>query len=67
MLNRFSPILGLGIVVVAVAVPSSQQAQHKATTDVGAMFDRSCSSCHVRPDPQFKTDKAWINRIAGTT
>ena len=67
MLSRISPILGLGVVVVAVAVPGGQQARHGANTDVGAMFDQSCASCHVRPDPQFKTDKAWINRIAGTT
>lgn len=68
MINRISPLIGLGIVVAAIAVPSGQHAPQQAKSDdVGAMFDKNCASCHVRPDARFNTDKAWIARIAGTT
>ena len=66
MFSRFAPVVGLGVVAAGIAAPGAQQAQHRET-DVVAMFEQNCASCHVRPDPQFKTDKAWIERIAGTT
>lgn len=67
MLSRYAPLIGLGLVGAAVAVPGVNAVQHNQQQDVGKMFDSSCASCHVRPDARFKTDKAWINRIAGTT
>ena len=67
MISRFVPIVGLGLAAVGIAVPSGQHAQLQDGPDVDAMFKKNCASCHVRPDPQFKTDKAWIERIAGTT
>ena len=66
MLSRYAPLIGLSLVGAAVAVPGGNAVQHKQQ-DVAKMFESSCASCHVRPDPQFKTDKAWIDRIAGTT
>ncbi|MCH7540119.1 MAG: hypothetical protein IH999_06950 [Proteobacteria bacterium] len=67
MIIRFAPIVGLGFVSAGIAFPGAHfEPQHNGS-DVDAMFQKNCASCHVRPDPQFKTDKAWIERIAGTT
>ncbi len=67
MFNRVAPFVGLGLVAAGVAVPGAHHESQHNGPDVDAMFKKNCASCHVRPDPQFKTDKAWINRIAGTT
>lgn len=67
MTSRFVPIVGLGLAAVGIAVPSGHFEPQHGGPDVDAMFKKNCASCHVRPDVRFKTDKAWINRIAGTT
>jgi hypothetical protein len=46
---------------------SSQSQRHQTTDDVLGLFNKNCGSCHVRPDAKFKTDRAWIERISGTT
>lgn len=30
------------------------------------MYERSCSSCHVVPDPAHASDRAWIGQIQFT-
>ena len=66
MINRVAPLIGLGLAAAGIAVPGAHQEQQKSP-EIGAMFKKNCASCHVRPDPNFTTDHAWIARIAGTT
>lgn len=60
-------MVGLGLAAAGIAVPGVQNEQRQTGLDVDVMFKKNCASCHVRPDARFKTDKAWIARIAGTT
>jgi hypothetical protein len=34
--------------------------------DVGKLFQASCASCHLPPDPDHKTDRAWLNQVKDT-
>lgn len=67
MISRIAPLVGLGLAAAGIAVPGAHFEPQHGGPDVEAMFQKNCASCHVRPDPNFKTDKAWIARIAGTT
>jgi len=34
--------------------------------EAGALFRKSCASCHVPPDPSFEVDRAWLHQVADT-
>lgn len=42
---------------------SAPDAQSKAAA---ALYARECARCHVPPDPDFATDRAWIQQLADT-
>lgn len=60
---------------LALAAPAFQHSPGQHTqpphgagqiSDVGAMFKKNCSSCHIPPDLRFKPDKAWLGQIRET-
>ena len=35
-------------------------------TKAGKIFAKACVSCHLPPDPEHATDRAWLNQIKDT-
>ena len=51
------------------SVASSQhthQDQPSAAEDPATLFASSCASCHLPPDPEHETDRAWLNQVRDT-
>jgi len=34
--------------------------------DAPAMFRARCANCHTVPDPELRTDRAWLAQVADT-
>ncbi len=34
--------------------------------EAGELFRSSCASCHLPPDPDHVTDRAWLNQVTDT-
>ena len=43
------------------SIRNADQAQHASK-----LFNTSCIACHVPPDPEFATDRAWLNQVTDT-
>ncbi len=64
MVTRAVFLVIAGATLSAIAGFSEQHsAQH---VDPGAFFTRTCSGCHVAPDPAFETERAWIGQVRET-
>ncbi len=35
-------------------------------TKAGEIFAKACVSCHLPPDPERATDRAWLNQVKDT-
>ena len=35
-------------------------------SEVGEMFKARCAQCHTVPDPQVRTDRAWLDQVNRT-
>ena len=44
--------------------PSHQTADLRA--EAAKIYAKSCSSCHLPPDPSFAVDRAWITQLTDT-
>lgn len=38
----------------------------RQTEDVGVLFRSSCATCHLPPDPDHETDRAWLEQVTDT-
>jgi mono/diheme cytochrome c family protein len=41
--------------------PTAEEIQEAAE-----LFSSSCASCHLPPDPEHATDRAWLNQVTDT-
>ncbi len=48
------------------AKSADEPATKKELRAAGVLFDKSCSHCHLAPDPNHATDRAWLNQIKDT-
>ena len=37
-----------------------------AIRSAGQIFQKSCARCHVIPDPDNRTDRAWLDQVKRT-
>ncbi len=51
-----------------LAAPSAQDSagDGQDEVDVQALYVENCSACHLPPDPNFETDRAWLNQVLDT-
>lgn len=64
MSRRISAIL----VLTALAAPTlrAQDAGAEEQPKPAELFRDACSHCHIPPDPQQPTDRAWITQLLDT-
>ena len=65
----FSRVLGLLLLVGLFSFVSPDEhgrPKHSDLNRAGALFIESCISCHLPPDPNYATDRAWLNQIKDT-
>ncbi len=49
----------------ALAVrPAAAPAQGE---DPAGLFGKSCAGCHAVPDPEIRTDRAWLDQVHRTS
>lgn len=59
-------------VLLAPLLVASQDGHHGGKSaagemkDAGALFRSSCSTCHLPPDPDHETDRAWLTQVKDT-
>ncbi len=64
--------LVLRISLLALLTGSLASAQHAivegsaSIEKAGKLFRTSCSNCHVAPDTDFATDRAWLAQVFDT-
>lgn len=54
--------LGLGL----LRPPRAAEAEDKPEPEVARMFKHRCASCHAVPDPDVRTDRAWLDQVKRT-
>lgn len=61
-------VLPLGVLALLAQVPARSGAQTAAADlrRAGEIFEASCATCHVVPDPGIETDAAWIGQLRET-
>ena len=69
------PTVGLAAICGVLLTPAllaSTEATHedvptaKEVADAGALFRSSCAACHLPPDPDHVTDRAWLDQVTDT-
>jgi cytochrome c2 len=40
---------------------------HAGDDDAGRMFAQRCAGCHTVPDPEIRTDLAWLDQVKRTS
>ena len=70
------PRTALALAAICALLPqllASSPAQHeddsataKEIEKAGALFRSSCASCHLPPDPDHATDRAWLDQVTDT-
>ncbi len=53
--------LAAGAVLIATSSPATGK-----EPAVAEMFRQRCSSCHTVPDPEIRTDRAWLDQVNRT-
>lgn len=56
-------VLGLTAIAASVGVPESIAGE---ADPVEQAFVQRCASCHTVPDPQIRTDLAWLDQVNRT-
>ena len=61
-------LLSLGPVLLAssTGADGDDAPSAKEIEEAGALFARSCASCHLPPAPAHGTDEAWITQLTET-
>ncbi len=60
---------GLLLTPLLASSPASHGDDTPTTREInkaGALFRSSCVSCHLPPDPERATDRAWLNQVTDT-
>ena len=52
--------------LLSFSLPSGSGWADQNSQTAEKLFRSRCSSCHVIPDPTFKTDRAWIRQLQFT-
>jgi len=58
--------LGLALAAALAAAQDGGQPQ-RAEPDAEALFTQRCASCHAVPDPELRTDLAWLDQVNRTS
>lgn len=57
-------IAAVTTMLAAAGTLSGQTA--KAIQRAGKIFENRCARCHVIPDPEHRTDRAWLDQVNRT-
>ena len=57
---------GGALLVPSLAAPQGHHQGAPPAKDPATLFAASCSSCHLPPDPDHETDRAWLNQVRDT-
>jgi mono/diheme cytochrome c family protein len=60
------PLLALGTLAFGVALAQDTPDHGRDIAKAGKLYAKSCSSCHLPPDPAFETDRAWLHQVFDT-
>lgn len=66
MTSRCLLAMGALAAVIAAASVSIEAADPSSLAQARSLYTKQCSSCHFVPDPKFKTDKLWFDRLPKT-
>lgn len=70
LLCSAAAIFGTASLALSVALPSQEPSASDYTpaelVSAGKLFQKSCTFCHVVPDPAHPTDRAWLNQVSDT-
>ena len=59
------PMIALGGAALAASA-ATQGSSPDDLAHAGALFKKSCVTCHQPPDTAFATDRAWLGQVADT-
>lgn len=61
VLVSFAPLTGSSLQDHDKGAPTATE-----ITKAGKIFAKACVSCHLPPDPEHATDRAWLNQVKDT-
>ena len=55
------------LLLLALASPASaDDPTPEEIAEAGTLFASSCTQCHLPPDPEHPTDRAWLDQVRDT-
>ena len=69
-----APLLGAALALMSFvpAIPvllqdaAEEDSAATETAKAAKLYTTSCISCHLPPDPQVMTDRAWLSQVSDT-
>ncbi len=46
--------------------PHRESSDIEELAEAAALYHSACSTCHLPPDPEHATDRAWLNQVTDT-